>query len=527
MKRTALALAITTGLAGLAIATPAQAAAVDTIASADAHVDARSKSANYGNDTSVKVDGRAAQTKYAFLKFTVPVVRSSEHIDTVALRLRSQVTSTRGINVYRTGAGWAESSLKWSNQPGERTLLGSSDALRSGTTEVIALDVAGVTPGQVLSLRVETSAQAALAFTSSEGAASVRPVLRVTTAANATTPPVPPVTTPPVPPVTTPPVPPVTTPPVPPVTTPPVPPVTTPPVPPVTTPPVPPVTPPPVPPVTPPVTPPATSFPPASITAKIIGMSAPVDKWDARIKEVGANGVRSRRIFADLSAAGSSQLPLIRKAIADGMVPVISYKVPDPTTLANGGYDAWLVTLRAQLTGLGAPVTATYWHEPHGDMTPALFRAGSQRFLDRVQTPGVAVGPILNGWLMDNMKATTRANFAEYTSPALLAAWDFVGVDSYQSGTAAAPNNAQLPARAVPQLATWLDGQGFPDKKIVLGEYNGFTAAAIKQAGEWILSTPELWIGNVWNTDHTTFSVLSGDRITAFQGTKADPRAMR
>jgi len=56
---------------------------------------------------------------------------------------------------------------------------------------------------------------------------------------------------------------------------------------------------------------------------------------------------------------------------------------------------------------------------------------------------------------------------------------------------------------------------------------NGFTGAAMQQAGEWILSTPELWIANVWNTDHTMLSVLTGDRLTAYRATKADPRAMR
>ena len=466
---------------------------------------------NAATTGSIKVDGRAGRTKNAYLKFTVPAVRSGEDLDTVALRLRSQTSSGRGIRVYGMSAGWGESALTWRNQPKKRVLLGSSGALRAGSTETIALKADKIVPGHVLSLRIQTSARAALTFISSEGRVSRRPVLRVTTAPTVTTEQVstpsgtgPSIVTPAIvtPAVVTPAVvtpigvtPPVTLPPV----------------------------------VAPPVTPqPRVSFPPAApVAAKVIGMSAPVDKWDARIKEVGAAGVRSRRIFADLSASGSSQLPLIRQAIADGMIPVISYKVPNPTTFANGGYDAWLATLKSQLNALGAPVTATYWHEPHTDMTPAVFRAGSQRFLDVVQGPDVAVGPILNGWLMDNMKATTRANFDEYTSPALLAAWDFVGVDSYQAGTATAPNGALLPARAVPKLATWLDAQGFPDKKIVLGEYNGFTASAIQQAGEWILSTPELWIGNVWNTDHSTFSALTGDRISAYQATKSDPRALR
>ncbi|WP_457207369.1 CBM96 family carbohydrate-binding protein [Nocardioides sp. P5_C9_2] len=475
MKRTTSALVFVTGLTGLAIAAPpAQAANDDTVATADSHVNAAKSGANYGSSTSLTVDGRDAGTKHVYLKFTVPDVPTGKDLGSVDLRLRPSVSAARGVTVYRTGTGWAEQTINWSTKPTERVRLGSSDALVAGTTETIALDPTLVTPGEVLGVRVETSASKAVQFASTEaGTASFRPSLRTSTAA-ASTPPA--TTTPPTSP-------------------------------------------------TAPATP--TNPPATSTTPKVIGMSAPANTWDQRIQEVGASGVKSRRIFADLSSSGSSQLPLIRKAIADGMIPVVSYKVPDPVTMANGGYDAWLATLRTQLSGLGAPVTATYWHEPHGDMTPAVFRAGSQRFLDAVKTPSVSVGPILNGWLLDNLNASGRANFAEYTSPELLAAWDFVGVDSYQEGTASAPNNALLPARAVPQLASWLDTQGFPDKRIVLGEYNGFTGAAIAQAGEWILSTPELWIGNVWNVDHTTFSVLTGDRITAFQHTKADARAMR
>ena len=265
------------------------------------------------------------------------------------------------------------------------------------------------------------------------------------------------------------------------------------------------------------------AVPTTPITPKVIGMSAPVDTWSARVAEVGAAGLRSRRIFATLSSDGRNQSKIIGQTVAAGMIPVISYKVPSFTTLNQGGYDKWLTATRNYLSSLGVQVTATYWHEPHGDMTPAEFRTGSARFLSLVKAPNVAVGPILNGWLLDRQVST----FASYTSPALLAGWDFVGVDSYQAGTASSPSTTLLPARAVPQTAAWLDTQGFGDKPIVLGEYNGFTGAAMQQAGEWILSTPELWIANVWNTDHTTFSVLTGDRLAAYRATKADARAMR
>ena len=466
MKRTTSTLALTIALAGLAVATPAQAATLDTVVSFDAHVKARSASSNYGYSPTLKVDGRTRRTKRAFLKFTVPAIPAGQVLDTVTLRLTPTTSSAQGVSVYRTGTGWVERTVTWANQPKRRTLLGSSDALLTGTTEAIALDAGKVTPGQVLSLRMETSAQTALLFHSSEGAAPSQPVLRVTTT-TATTP------------ATV---------------------------------------------VEPPVAPPTTtSFPPVEPgTPKLIGMSAPATVWDKRIQEVGANGVRARRIFADLSASGSSQLPLIRRAIADGMTPVISYKVPNPATLANGGYDTWLATLRTQLNDLNAPVTATFWHEPEGDMDPAVFRAASLKFFDGVDSPDIAVGPILNGWLLDRRVA----DFASYTDANLLNKWEFVGVDSYQSGTPANPGT-DMPVRAIPLLENWMDSVGHPDTPLGVGEYNGFSAKAVADAGEILLSTPEVWFGLAWNSTAGVHVPLTGDRITAFQNTKADPRAMR
>jgi hypothetical protein len=466
MKRTTCALALTIVLAGVAVATPAQAAILDSVASSDGHVNARNASSNYGSTPTVKVDGRAGRTKRAFLKFTVPAIPAGQDLNTVTLRLTPATSSAQGVRVYRTGAGWTERTLTWANQPTERTLLGSSDALRTATTETIALDADKVTPGQVLSLRMETSTQAALLFTSAEGAAATRPVLRVTTT-TATSP-----TT-----VVDPPV----------------------------------------------VTPTIAPFPPVGSGApKVIGMSAPANMWDTRIQEVGQSGVRARRIFADLSQSGSSQLPLIRKAIADGMTPVISYKVPNPATLANGGYDTWLATLRTQLNDLDAPVTATFWHEPHGNMDPAVFRAASLKFFNGVDSPDIAVGPILNGWLLDHRVA----DFASYTDANLLDKWEFVAVDSYQSGTPANPGS-RMPARAIPLLEDWMDSVGHPNTPLGLGEYNGFSAEAIADAGEILLSTPEVWFGLAWNSTAGAYSPLTGDRITAFRNTKADPRAMR
>lgn len=252
----------------------------------------------------------------------------------------------------------------------------------------------------------------------------------------------------------------------------------------------------------------------------VVGMSASPETWNARLAEVGSTGIKARRIFCQLDSSGRHQESLIRKAIADGMIPVLSWKVPSVATLISGGYDSWLANLRAFLVSLDVEVTATFWHEPHGNMTPAEFRAGSQRFLDRVKAPKVKVGPILNGWLLDNRVA----DWTSYTSPALLNGWDFLGLDTYSEGTVAAPSTTLLCGRAIPKAATWLAQQGHGDMPIVIGEYNGQIEAAIKYAGEQILAVPNVWIACVWNMDHESplkYNVLTGSRLTAFKATKA------
>ena len=251
-------------------------------------------------------------------------------------------------------------------------------------------------------------------------------------------------------------------------------------------------------------------------------MSAPSDLWSQRITEVGACGVEARRVFASLQSDGKAQSTIIEQAVTAGMMPVISYKVANVDTLISGGYDAWLTATRKYLDSLNVQVTATFWHEPHGDMDPADFRAGSQKFLTLMKAPDIAVGPILNGWLLDRQGLHLRQlHQPQPAQPVGLRRRRLLPERHRRDpGTL-------MPARAVPLLENWMDAQGYPNKPLGLGEYNGHTAAAIKAAGEAILSTPEVWFGLAWNSDTDTYSPLAGDRITAYKKTKADPRAKK
>lgn len=253
---------------------------------------------------------------------------------------------------------------------------------------------------------------------------------------------------------------------------------------------------------------------------KIIGMNAPQNQWNQRIAEVGP-GIKARRIFGDLTSTGTSQLTLINTAINDGMLPVMSYKVPNPVSAGTGTYNTWAQNAAANLAALDTPIAVSIWHEPHNDMTPAQFVAMQEQLVPIFKRGKLRVGPLLNGWLLDNR----LSDFNSYTSPTLFNTWDWFGIDTYETGTMDAPGPYK-PASRMPKLVSYLASKGKSTMPIGVGEYNGYSYQSIKDMGEALLSTPQVWFGCVWNDTLEVGVVLSGARLTAFRETLADPRAL-
>ncbi len=249
----------------------------------------------------------------------------------------------------------------------------------------------------------------------------------------------------------------------------------------------------------------------------LIGMSTAARQWAARSAEVGP-GLGARRIFADLAAGPTSQLSLVRAAHAAGQLPVISYKAGGSIadTLA-GRYDDVAAQAAAQLAALGKPTAVTFWHEPHGNMTPAQFVAAQRRMVPIFQRGGanLQVGPLLNGFLLDRQTSL----FAQYAPDELLALWDFFGLDTYESGTMSSPGAAK-PAPRVGAARTFLAQRG-SNLPLGIGEYNGYSAQTITDTGTALLSTPGVWFGCLWNTTGGKGIAVSGDRLAAFRGTLA------
>lgn len=259
---------------------------------------------------------------------------------------------------------------------------------------------------------------------------------------------------------------------------------------------------------------------PPDLDVTTIGMSAPADKWNDTLDTVGPEGVTARRIFAKLrDSSGRDQSALIAEAIEQRMLPVVSYKVNNVANAIRGDYDAWVENCASYLDGLGVPVVVCVWHEPHGDMTATQFVQLQERLMPKFKRGDLIPGPFLNGWLLDNKRDT----FKSYMSDKLLTdVWEFVGIDTYQDD-----NNpdATWPGKRIPALLSLLDDMGYPDMRVGVGEYNAFDADALADAGETFLSETRCRFACVWNDTEGLGQELEGERLAAYQATKADERA--
>jgi hypothetical protein len=251
-------------------------------------------------------------------------------------------------------------------------------------------------------------------------------------------------------------------------------------------------------------------------------MSAPADQWSTRLGEVGP-GVKARRIYADLAAGGLDQKNLIDQAFAAGMMPVISYKIGNDVAGAEAGkYDAAAKQAAAMIASYNMPATVSIWHEPQGDISAADFVAVQKRLIPLFKVGKIKAGGMLNGWLLDKQADTTFASFA---TPDMLGLWDFLGIDTYESGTMDSPGTVK-PADRIPALVAW-EQRHNTSLPIVIGEYNGYSAQTIKAAGDAILHTPQVWFGCMWNSTIGKGYTLTSDRLAAFQQTLTEAQALQ
>jgi hypothetical protein len=251
----------------------------------------------------------------------------------------------------------------------------------------------------------------------------------------------------------------------------------------------------------------------------LIGMNAPTALWDQRVAEVGP-GLAARRIFADLAKGPDHGIRQVEAAHAAGLLPVISYKEGgDVAGAVAGKFNAVAEQAAARLVSYGYPTAVTFWHEPNGDLSGADYVKASKQLLPAFKQGKLKVGPILNGWLLDRQVA----QFESFAPNEMFGLWDWFGMDTYESGTLSNPS-AYKPAACIRDMATFVKSRGH-DLPLGVGEYNALSAAQITAAGEALLSTPNVWFGCLWNDNLDFATVLTGDRLTAFRQTLADPRS--
>jgi hypothetical protein len=452
--------------------------------------------------------------KVAYLKFVVPQGLLSEggRIESAVLTLKSPSGPKSKVSVRTTNnAAWTESSLDFANAPrGGATIA----ALVRHSGRVSSADVTShVNAAGTYTFQLSTRAGVSR-FYSSESSLKVpkltvtvrrpKPKPAPTTPAPTTPAPTTPAPTTPAPTTPAPTTPAPTTPaPTTPAPTTPAP-----------------TTPAPTTPA--PTTPAPTTVPPSSpapVAPKaLLGMSAPLQFWDARVSEVGA-GLQARRLFFTGFDASISKAQATCDA---GMYPVMSFKTGGYTwaQVANGDADAKLRALATRLSALSCDVFVAIHHEPADDGIAADWAAMQVHALPILGGPiggGIKVGVIGNGWWFSPAsQGYTDAEIAAYITPGVKAVSDVIASDTYQMTA-----TSEEAAPKIVGMAAWARRTGGV-RALGLGEFNAATAAAINNATDALGADPLFAWGCLWNADLKTVTVLSGARLTAFQTTLAN-----
>jgi hypothetical protein len=242
-------------------------------------------------------------------------------------------------------------------------------------------------------------------------------------------------------------------------------------------------------------------------------MSAPLNLWDQRVSEVGT-GLQARRLFfADFTAT----LGKAQEACDAGMYPVMSFKTGAYTwaQVATGTADSALRSLATRLGALSCDVFVAVHHEPAGDGTAADWSAMQVHALPILGGPlggKIKVGVIGNGWWWSGTsQGYTDAEIAAWITPGVRNVSDVIAGDTYQSTT-----TSEEVAPKIKNMGSWARRVGGV-RALGVGEFNGPTAVGITHATDALAADPLFAWGCVWNADGSTATVLTGDRLAAFQ----------
>ena len=242
-------------------------------------------------------------------------------------------------------------------------------------------------------------------------------------------------------------------------------------------------------------------------------MSAPVQFWDQRVREVGS-GLQARRLF--FTSFGAS-LGKATEACRAGMYPVMSFKAGGYTwaQVAAGQADAALKTLHDRLAALPCSLFVAIHHEPATDGPAADWAAMQVHALPILGGPAggnIKVGVIGNGWWFSPAnQGLTDKQIGAYITTRVKSVSDVIASDTYQMTA-----TSEEAAPKIKGMAAWARRTGGV-KALGLGEFNAATAAAITHATNALGGDSLFAWGCLWNADLKTVTVLSGTRLTAFR----------
>ena len=242
-----------------------------------------------------------------------------------------------------------------------------------------------------------------------------------------------------------------------------------------------------------------------------LGMSAPADSWDKRVREVGS-GLQARRIFLG-SFTASLNMPA--KACRAGMYPVISFKTGSYTwaQVVHGKADANLRSMAKKLSALPCNVFVAVHHEPYGDGSPRSWSRMQAHALPLLGAhKGVKVGVIANGWWWSKgHHRLSKAQIAKWIPRRVISVSDVIAADTYQSSV-----NGEEASVKMKRMAGWARRVGGV-KALGIAEFNSPTAIGITHAVRQLASEPLFAFGCIWNTTGGIAKVLTGARLTAFK----------
>lgn len=257
----------------------------------------------------------------------------------------------------------------------------------------------------------------------------------------------------------------------------------------------------------------------------IIGFSTNANTWNSEMAKLDPldENLHGRRVYCDLTKGPNYQDATIRAAIAANMMPVLSFKVGNVANAINGTMDTVASQAGQYMASLGVQTRFVVHHEPNNDMTPEQFVKLNLRLQPLLRSAKVRGGCYINGFLLK----ADKAKFAAFTTDELLAQLTWWGIDAYHAGSMAKPDPINTPASRIQNFLNYAHERGI-SLPMGIGEYNGFTASAIADAGELILSSPIIEHACMWSSQVSGGDnfYLTGDRLDAFKKTLADPRVL-